>query len=209
MKAVLETNDRQFLERLHRLAPATVQEVCADLGVTATAVRQRLARLYERGLVTRETIRRGRGRPHHAYTVTEAGLRELGDNYADLALILWREIRSIEEPDVRQRLLGRVRDAMVTQFSRVPQHVPLPERIDGLRTALDERGYDVEVDHSGLLPVLRENNCPYLELAETDSAICELEHAVFEKVLGTDLTLTQCCLDGHRCCEFQPVSAGG
>ena len=209
MKAVLETNDRQFLERLHRLAPATVQEVCADLGVTATAVRQRLARLHERGLVKREVVRHGRGRPRHAYTVTEAGLRELGDNYADLALILWREIRSIEEPDVRRRLLGRVRDAMVTQFSRVPQHVPLPERIDGLRNALDERGYDVEVDHSGLLPVLRENNCPYLELAETDSAICELEHAVFEKVLGTDLTLTQCCLDGHRCCEFQPASAGG
>lgn len=209
MKTVLETNDRQFLERLHRLAPATVQEVCADLGVTATAVRQRLARLHERGLVTRETVRHGRGRPHHAYTVTDSGLRELGDNYADLALILWREIRGIEEPDVRHRLLGRVRDAMVTQFSRVPQHVPLPERIDGLRNALDERGYDVEVDHSGLLPVLRENNCPYLELAETDSAICELEHAVFEKVLGTELTLTQCCLDGHRCCEFQPANAGG
>jgi predicted ArsR family transcriptional regulator len=209
MKTVLDANDRQFLERLHRIAPATVQEVCTDLGVTATAVRQRLVRLHERGLIARETVRHGRGRPHHTYSVTETGLRELGDNYADLALILWREIGRIEEPEVRTRLLGRVRDAMVSQFRRVPQHVALSERIEGLRDALGDRGYDVEVDHSGLLPILRENNCPYLELAETDSAICELEHAVFEKVLGTELELTQCCLDGHRCCEFQPANAGG
>ncbi|HUG93536.1 MAG TPA: transcriptional regulator [Planctomycetaceae bacterium] len=206
MKAVLDSKDRQFLERLHRLGPATVQDMCADLGVTSTAVRQRLVRLHERGLVGRDTVRHGRGRPHHTYEVTETGLRELGDNYADLALILWREIRSIQEPEVRGRLLGRVRDALVDRFGRVSHEVPLAGRIDELRSALDQRGYDVEVDHSGLLPVLRENNCPYLELAETDSAICELEHAVFEKVLGTELTLTHCRLDGHRCCEFQPTN---
>jgi predicted ArsR family transcriptional regulator len=207
MKTALENGDRQFLERLQRLGPATVQDICAELGVTATAVRQRLVRLHERGLIARETVRRGRGRPHHTYKVTEGGLRELGDNYSDLALILWREVRSIEEPEVRTRLLGRIRDALVDRFGRARAEAPLRERIDGLRSALDARGYHVEVDDSGLLPILRENNCPYLDLAETDSAICELEHAVFEKVLGTELALTQCCLDGHRCCEFQPVGA--
>ena len=206
MKTFLDPNERQFLERLHRLGRATVQEICADSGVTATAVRQRLVRLQERGLVGREAVRHGRGRPHHTYQVTESGLRELGDNYADLAVILWREVRSIEEPEIRSRLLGRVRDALVERLGRASSQVPLAERVDGLRAALDERGYDVEADHSGLLPILRENNCPYLGLAESDSAICELEHAVFEKVLGTELTLTQCCLDGHRCCEFQPVA---
>ena len=62
-------------------------------------------------------------------------------------------------------------------------------------------------DDSGRLPILRENNCPYLELASSDPAICELEKEVFRKVLGSEVELTQCCLDGHTCCEFQPVSA--
>ena len=45
MKVFLDFNDREFLDRLHRLRAATVQELCDDLGVTATAVRQRLTRL--------------------------------------------------------------------------------------------------------------------------------------------------------------------
>ncbi|MBW3539582.1 MAG: helix-turn-helix transcriptional regulator [Planctomycetes bacterium] len=205
MKATLDTNDRQFLERLHRLSPASVQEVCDDLGVTATAVRQRLVRLFERGLVRRESVTAGRGRPHHVYELTEAGLRELGDNYSELASILWREMQAIEEVGIRRKVFERVREALVLRYGGTASASPLPERLDGLRSSLAEHGFDVEVDTSGPLPILRENSCPYLDLAESDAAICDLEQAVFEKVLGTRLTLTQCCLDGHHCCEVQPA----
>jgi predicted ArsR family transcriptional regulator len=84
-------------------------------------------------------------------------------------------------------------------------------RLTELAAALQERGFQVESDNRGLLPVLRENNCPYYELASEDPRICELEQAVFRKVLNADVKLTQCCLDGHSCCEFQtaePALAG-
>ncbi|NOX55177.1 MAG: MarR family transcriptional regulator, partial [Planctomycetes bacterium] len=85
MKAVLDrTNDRQLLQQLHRLGSATVSQLCAELGVTATAVRQRLLRLQSAELVTREAVRSGRGRPRYVYRLTDAGLRSLGDNYSDL-----------------------------------------------------------------------------------------------------------------------------
>lgn len=186
----------------------TVQEICDEMGVTATAVRQRLNRLQGRGMVSREAERVGRGRPRHTYLVTEAGLRELGDNYVDLALILWREMRSIEETEIRERIVGRVREALVRRYGKVVNAQSVGERFHELKSALVERGFDVEVDASGSLPILRENNCPYLELASDDPTICELEQSVFEAVLGTDVTLTQCCLDGHSCCEFQPDAAG-
>jgi len=54
MKAVIEPGDRQFLQRLHEIGGGTVQEICADLGVTATAVRQRLVRLQGLKMVARE-----------------------------------------------------------------------------------------------------------------------------------------------------------
>jgi predicted ArsR family transcriptional regulator len=203
MKAAVEPGDRQFLERLHELSGGTVQEICADLGVTATAVRQRLVRLQGLGMVGRELVRAGRGRPHHVYRVTRTGLSELGDNYAALAQILWREMKNIEEPAIRQRLVSRVEDALVEQFGKVSPRAPLGDRMTQLTSALKERGFQVEMDQSGLLPVLRENSCPYSELASEDPAICELEQAVFGRVLGADVKLTQCCLDGHHCCEFQ------
>jgi predicted ArsR family transcriptional regulator len=81
-------------------------------------------------------------------------------------------------------------------------------RVDQLCHSLSGHGFRVEVDAVGEMPVLRETNCPYQELAQRDSGICELEQQVFEQVLGTPLKLASCCRDGHACCEFHPVPAG-
>ena len=53
-----------------------------------------------------------------------------------------------------------------------------------------------------LLPILRENNCPYHDLASRDASICDLEQTVFSEVLGIPMERTQCCRDGDQCCEF-------
>ncbi|MBS0266824.1 MAG: winged helix DNA-binding protein [Planctomycetes bacterium] len=203
MKTVLEQSDGEFLNALHRIGPKTVQDICEAVGVTATAIRQRLWRLQGQGLVARELVRSGRGRPHYVYRVTDKGLRQLGDNYGDLAMILWREIRSFPNPEVREAITQRIRDVLVARLGSFTD-LSLEERMERLRTALLSRGYDVEVGGgSGALPILRENNCPYQELAEEDRGICVLEREVFEQALGAEVRLTQCCLDGHRFCEFE------
>lgn len=206
MRTEIDSNDRQFLDELHRLGAASVHELGDQLGVTATAVRQRLVRLEGSGFISRRAVREGRGRPHHVYEVTPVGLRELGDNYSDLAVILWRELHQIEEPEVRRRVLERIKDALTRRYGQSMAGQSLSARFAQLGDALAQHGFHVEVEQDGRLPILRENNCPYLELATHDPRICELEHAVFEEVLGTKIERTQCCLEGHHCCEFTPVS---
>lgn len=208
MKATLETSDRSFLDQLHRLGSGTISEICESVGVTATAVRQRLVRLQGQGFVSRVMVRSGRGRPHFVYQISESGLNQLGENYSDLALILWQEMQSIEEPVLRERVVRRVRDSMVQRYGRSDRSRSMPDRLRQLQAALVSRGYDVEIDTSGDLPILRENSCPYQELATADAGICELEQEVFGDVLGTKVTLTKCCRDGHHCCEFQPETVG-
>jgi len=205
MKASLEHDDEQFLLSLDRLGGGTVQDLCGAAGVTATAVRQRLGRLQSLGLVDRQIIRAGRGRPHHTYQVTEQGRRQLGDNYTELARLLWSELHAIDELDVRHRVTGRIRDAMVKQYGAGVNGTTLTDRFSQLKTVLSARGFSVEVDSHEMLPILRENHCPYHDLAQQDSGICELEQQVFEQVLGVPLTLTSCCRDGGHCCEFHPA----
>jgi predicted ArsR family transcriptional regulator len=204
MKSNLEINDRRFLEHLHRLGPSSVQDICQELDITATAVRQRLVRLQNLDLVSREVVHAKRGRPHHKYYVTHAGRRNLGDNYESLAPALWASIMSIEESDVRQRVIGRIRMAMVSRYGRhVDESSPLTDRLEQLRSALESEGYQVECDHTKTLPILRETNCPYLDLAQTNPEICKLECDVFAEVLDAEVHQTTHCLDGHYCCEFQ------
>src|SRR5713226_8684475 len=144
MKTVIEQSDGQFLNELHRIGPKTVQDICSEIGVTATAIRQRLSRLQGNGFVARELVRSGRGRPHFVYRVTDKGLRQLGDNYGDLALILWREIRNMPDAEARRTITSRVRDALVARLGRFGEG-RLPERMRRLGDSLLSHGYDVEV----------------------------------------------------------------
>jgi len=207
MRLALDEGDRAFLRELHRLRAANVQELCRALGVTATAVRQRLVRLQGVGLIDRALVRSGRGRPHHRYVLTDLGLNELGDNYAELAALLWDELQQIDEPTVRNRVLGRMQQRLVQRYGGGVQGRTVTQRLEQLGQALAERGFPVEVDRSHSMPVLRERHCPYHDLAVADSAICTLEQGVYEQIVGVPLVLTQCCRNGDACCEFQVQAA--
>jgi len=51
--------------------PLGVADSAAALGVTATAIRQRLTRLMSKKLIKRETVFGRRGRPKHLYHFVE------------------------------------------------------------------------------------------------------------------------------------------
>lgn len=208
MRTDIGADDRQFLELLNRMGAATVQSLCSELDVTATAVRQRLTRLQAGGLISRGSSKSGRGRPSHEYSVTDTGLQLLGDNYRDLALVLWREIKGIEDSTLRGQIMNRIKDSLVTRYRQTVVGETLADRVEQLGVSLNQYGFNTETDLGSDLPILRENNCPYLELANDDPSICDLEHSVFEEVLGAEMTLSRCCLDGHHCCEFQPANEG-
>ncbi len=209
MQTSPQNSDQQFLARLNRLGDSTVQELCDDLGVTATAIRQRLTRLLADGLIERHAVPATRGRPSHVYRVTPTGRRHLGDDYGELAPLLWREVQRIEDEGVRNQLVSRLRESLVNRYGSTSAETPLVERFQQLQQALDRQGFQVEIDQrrqgADLLPVLREHSCPYHELAIEDSSICDLEQSVFEVVLGVPVTLTQCCRDGDPCCQFEPL----
>ena len=70
--------DNDLLDLLRALGPMDVAAMSGEFEVTPTAVRQRLGRLLANGLVDREPVRHGRGRPKHRYQLTPKGLRLTG-----------------------------------------------------------------------------------------------------------------------------------
>lgn len=207
MQPVLAESDREFLLILRQLNSATVPQLCSAMEVTATAVRQRLARLQDWGLVERVTIRHGRGRPHHQYCLSESGKAAFGNNYGELAMLLWSELQKIPNTEVREHVLSQLRSKFV---NRMGGHVPentLDERLNDLQNRLESRGFSVEVERrQDGTTVIREHHCPYHDLAVADPAVCAFEQQVFEQVLGHPLQLIQSCRSGAACCEFQMVS---
>lgn len=171
------------------------------LGVTATAVRQRLDRLMRAGLVERQAVARPRGRPAHAYSLTASGRRLGGDNFRDLAMVLWKEVRGVTNDSVRRGLLNRIAGALADVYrGRVTGRTPA-ERLADVARVFSERDVACSVER-GALPVLTSHSCPYPDLAEQDRAICAAERLMIQELVGTSVQLSECRLDGAACCRF-------
>lgn len=201
-----DSSDRPLLDLIRRQGPLTIAEMVEALGVTPTAVRNRLTRLVGSGMVERRSESGQRGRPRHTYRASAEAHKTLGQNYADLAVALWGELmQAIEDRKLRRLLFGRVTDRLAEQYRGQVLGEGWEGRMVQLGTILNDRGIEAEVTQGvgGLLPVLRQHSCPYFALAEVDRAVCAMERKMFEKVLGRGLRLSQCRLDGHRSCDFE------
>jgi predicted ArsR family transcriptional regulator len=209
---MFDSPDRELLDLIRRRGPLTVTEMAAHLGVTGTAVRNRLARLLATGMVERKAEHVGRGRPRHRYEASVEAQKRLGQNYADLAVVLWGEMMgTLADRRLRRQLFTRITERLAEIYRSRVSGEGWQGQLEQLTHLLLDRGIEAEVASrgDGIAPVLRLHSCPYYELAQSDRAICALERKMFERVLGRGLRLCQCRLNGDRSCDFEakPVVA--
>ncbi len=209
MKSNRDSSDQAIVDYMRRHQQASIGELAELLEVTATAIRKRLVRLIEQGLVLRKTEPAGQGRPTHQYSLSQIGIRSAGNNCEDLASVLWSELRAVQDPEVRRGLLGRVASHMGELYRGEIEGNSLRERMAALVGLMGERGVPFELvkaeatENTDPLPVLTALACPYPDLAEQDRSICSMEKMLFSEILGESVRLSACRLDGASCCTFE------
>ena len=206
MSAEVFSSDIALLDLLRKHASLSVAQLQSEMGVTATAVRQRLVRLLANHEIERQTERISRGRPLHRYALTEKGRRRAGANFADLAIALWQEIREIKDPEVRRGLLQRISTRLATFYADQIRGSTMEQRMESLAEVFRERQIPFEVESANELPLLQARACPYPALAEQDRSVCAMERMMFSELLGQNVRLSNCRLDGHDCCTFEPTT---
>ncbi len=210
MSEEIVTSDIAILDLLRKQEEMTVADLAEALEVTATAVRQRLTRLLAQGYIDRTATKAGRGRPSHRYVLTDAGRRKTGANFADLAVALWEEVRAIKDPEVQRGLLQRISKRLAATYADEIEGNNLEEKMESLADLFCERRipFTVEKSEQSGLPVLTALACPYPALADRDRTVCAMERILFSELLGENLQLSQCRLDGDSCCTFQSSNQG-
>jgi predicted ArsR family transcriptional regulator len=161
----------------------------------------------DEGMIQRHAERIGRGRPNHRYELTEKGEASAGDNFSDLATVLWEEIRAVPDPEIRRGLLKRIADRFVAKYRESVHGASLDERMASLVGLMDEREIPFEVNNANGLPVLSALACPYPDLAKKDRGVCTMEKMMLSEVLGENVRLSECRLDGANCCTFTPSAS--
>lgn len=208
MTSDLVPSDVTILDLLRKHQSMTVAQLSTCMDVTATAVRQRLTRLMGQGFIDRRATKSGRGRPSHSYVLTTKGRQKTGANFADLAMALWEEIRSIRDVEVRRGLLDRISRRLAEIYAGRIEGNSVEEKMAKIAELFSERRLPFSVELESELPVLTAHACPYPELAEQDRGVCAMERMLFAELVGEDLRLTKCRLDGEDCCSFEVSTPG-
>lgn len=203
MVAPPSAGDGELLSLLKRDGPLGVEQLGQALGVTATAVRQRLQRLMGEGFVKRVTERHGRGRPVHRYSLTEKAREQMGPNFKALAEALWQEVARSVPAETQALIFERVAGSLARQYLAEIEGFTPAGRVEAVKHVLEENGLAFDVQRPGPLPILTAKDCPFPRLAEVDRTICKLEAQVLSKLLDQRLELSECRLDGHACCRFE------
>jgi len=196
--------DADLLNLLADSGPLAISDIGSYFEITRTAVHERLLRLMAEGLVERKLRRGGRGRPSYRYLLSPKARKLAGNNFADLAAVLWQQVLGIEDSRRRQHVIGNIVTALKILYADAIHGTTLKARMESLRDLHEKRRVRCEVDTPGGGPRFTLRDCPYLDLAEVDRSVCQMETMLFSQLLGDEVVLSQCRLDGHACCEFRP-----
>jgi DeoR family transcriptional regulator, suf operon transcriptional repressor len=100
-------------------------------------------------------------------------------------------------------MLRRIAHAMASKYASQVEGKTPTERLRSLADLLAKRRIPVTVDESNSHSVLSAHSCPYPTLAEKDPSVCSMERMMFTELVGEEVKLTKCRLEGGGECRFQ------
>jgi predicted ArsR family transcriptional regulator len=201
---------RTILHDLRRAGPSSPDALGRRLGASRTGVLQQLRALEAAGLVSRQTVRHGVGRPRHLYDVTADAQGLFPSNYDGLAMGMLAAIEAVggeslveEVFEARRRV---IRDRVAGQLAeRLPANAPLVDRVRELAVIQDEQGYlcHSSLEADGTTIRLSEHNCAIYQVALGHPTACQAELELFRDVLGADVVRETHIASGDRCCSYR------
>jgi DeoR family transcriptional regulator, suf operon transcriptional repressor len=189
-----------ILRHLQRNGQATVKELERVLGVSKTAVREHLANLVAESLIRPQTVRRGPGRPHFVYQLTEKAQTLFPKQYDLLINLLLQELLASEGREKVDQLFARVSQRMVAEYADRLSAEALQDRLAEMRELLAAQGIPTEIRPDG--ERIEFYACPYFDVAQEHPQICAMERQMLEGVLGGKVALERSIREGHHNCCF-------
>ena len=206
-----DTQQRLLRKLLLSQQGATVEDLCAALGITHNAVRQHLTALMAQGFVEQGQSIPSGGRPRACFVLLQAGRDLFPRNYALIADNMIEYLYAHEGVAAVQAMLADM-GAKLGQdaASRIATASDTHEATSLLADQLDTLGYEARVVEVGDHTEVEAWNCVFHSLAKAHPDVCRFDLAFMSAATGRPVQRTQCMLHGSPACRFrigtQPVA---
>jgi predicted ArsR family transcriptional regulator len=187
---------------LLRRGGLTVDQIAADLGVSANAVRVQLGGMERRGLVRRGGLQRGATRPSRIFELTPEVEQLLSRAYTPMLVETLQAFASRLPPDTFDDVMRQVGRALALQLDAGAAPTASPaQRIAAASELLNrELGASTEVQRSNGHYVIRGHGCPLSAVTGKHRGVCLALESLLEALVRC--RVQECCSRRGRpsCC---------
>ena len=198
----MNTTREQILHAIKSHRQSTIAELAESLGISAISVRHHLSTLQAEGMVQSVEVRRGVGRPHLTYSLTEAALDRFPAKYMQLSERLLDELKASLPSKAIKAIFAHMAEGMVAEYAAKLEGKSLKEKLETLVEMLGAEGFMAKWHTTGETISLTEYNCPYLRIGQRHPEVCAIDRTIISQVLAADVEKKTCVLNGGENCVF-------
>jgi predicted ArsR family transcriptional regulator len=200
---------REILFYLKQKGSVAVQEVADRFAITHEGARRQFQLLEREGWVSRAHRRPKQpsaGRPTILFSLTEAGDHLFPKHYDVLTLELIEAVLKTSGKEALRRLLAGLTDKQVAKWEPQMRGKSLEQRLEMLRNLYFEDDPHMSVSKSDGEIRLIERNCPFLNVAMRQPALCSLTVSTLQRLLGVRVVREERFQNGDRRCVFRVLT---
>jgi predicted ArsR family transcriptional regulator len=201
-KQLLDSSSRGRIVALLRRGALTADEMAAELGPTATAIRAHITAMERDGIVHRVGQRSGTTRPSQIFALTPEVEQLLSGAYVPLLIELVRQSAARLKPRELRELMRNTGRGLAAAFPRsTAPHTHLAARINDVSALLNEQlGSTMKVEKSNNHYVMRGFGCPLAALTGNQPTVCLAIETLIATLL--EARVQECCDRAERphCC---------
>ncbi|MCE9598801.1 MAG: DeoR family transcriptional regulator [Spirochaetia bacterium] len=193
-----------ILLHIKSMRSSSSEELAKHFKVTKEGIRKQLIGLEKAGLIERSADRSAStGRPAARYSITETGENEFPKNYDNLALQLIEATRrKLGKPQLT-KLLADVAEAKVASWKPRLGNLDLREKLEKLKDIYATDDPHIRIQRNGSEFLVIEDNCPFLNVAMREPAICSITVNTLRQLLGLDVSRIERFQSGDGRCVFK------
>jgi predicted ArsR family transcriptional regulator len=205
----MQDTKQRILTLLKMNGGLTTSDLSDMLGISATAVRRHLNTLEAQNLVDHLTEQRGMGRPSFIYELAAGATNVFPQSYAAFASEVLEELLEMEGNEKLDELFDRRQEKRREQYMSRTEGETLSDRVASLARLLDGEGRMTtweQVDDGRF--ILREHNCPILDVARKFDHPCRCEISLLRETLQARVERVGHIPDGDIACVYEIEAQG-
>jgi DeoR family suf operon transcriptional repressor len=207
----VEGTRNKIMDILRRRHEATVEELTKALELAPATVRRHLDILQRDGYVKVRPVRRETGRPHYAFSMTEAGEQLFPQHYVRITNRLIEEIMALAPEDTSgksgKELAGVIFERMTDRLARTygprVDGATLAERVQQASRLLANEGLTIEAQPDGEGFLLLGHGCPCRRLSAKDIDACSHDRRLLSALLKAEVEPAPDAANGEGFCAYR------